>query len=132
MFSGNYGNKLDENTAPCASTTQPTNAVFDGCHYYFLPWSGTKPCVVVESSWEDISFRLEGLNLLLKIIDTLVRHNVLLKTIYTLVRLKIIDPLVRHNLLLKIIDTLVMLSQLLKIIDTLVRLKLLLKIIDTL
>nr|XP_022342080.1 myoferlin-like isoform X4 [Crassostrea virginica] len=68
---GNYGNKLDENTAPCASTTQPTNAVFDGCHYYFLPWSGTKPCVVVESSWEDISFRLEGLNLLLKIIDTL-------------------------------------------------------------
>ena len=110
MFSGNYGNKLDENTAPCASTTQPTNAVFDGCHYYFLPWSGTKPCVVVESSWEDISFRLEGLNLLLKIIDTLVRHNVLLK----------------------IIDTLVMLSQLLKIIDTLVRLKLLLKIKDTL
>ncbi|XP_056005333.1 myoferlin-like isoform X9 [Ostrea edulis] len=68
---GNYGNKLDENTAPCASTTQPTNAVFDGCHYYFLPWSGTKPCVVVESSWEDISFRLEGLNLLLKVIDTL-------------------------------------------------------------
>ncbi|XP_065924822.1 myoferlin isoform X7 [Magallana gigas] len=68
---GNYGNKLDENTAPCPSTTQPTNAVFDGCHYYFLPWSGTKPCVVVESSWEDISFRLEGLNLLLKIIDTL-------------------------------------------------------------
>lgn len=73
LFSGNYGNKLDENTAPCPSTTQPTNAVFDGCHYYFLPWSGTKPCVVVESSWEDISFRLEGLNLLLKIIDTLVR-----------------------------------------------------------
>lgn len=94
MFSGNYGNKLDENTAPCASTTQPTNAVFDGCHYYFLPWSGTKPCVVVESSWEDISFRLEGLNLLLKIIDTLVRHNVLLKIIDTLVKLKIIDPLV--------------------------------------
>ncbi|XP_061186440.1 myoferlin-like isoform X8 [Saccostrea echinata] len=68
---GNYGNKLDENTAPCASTTQPTNAVFDGCHYYFLPWAGTKPCIVVESSWEDISFRLEGLNLMLKIIDTL-------------------------------------------------------------
>ncbi|KAK3095803.1 hypothetical protein FSP39_019399 [Pinctada imbricata] len=68
---GNYGNKLDENTPPCPSTTQPTNAVFDGCHYYFLPWGGTKPCVVVESSWEDISFRLEALNSLLKTIDTL-------------------------------------------------------------
>ncbi|XP_062617173.1 dysferlin-like, partial [Saccostrea cucullata] len=68
---GNYGNKVDENTAQCASTTQPTNAVFDGCHYYFLPWAGTKPCIVVESSWEDISFRLEGLNLMLRIIDTL-------------------------------------------------------------
>ncbi|XP_041370601.1 myoferlin-like isoform X3 [Gigantopelta aegis] len=68
---GNYGNKLDENVAPCASTTQPTNAVFDGCHYYFLPWGGTKPCVVVDSHWEDISFRLEALNLLLKIISSL-------------------------------------------------------------
>ncbi|KAK6186023.1 hypothetical protein SNE40_008141 [Patella caerulea] len=68
---GNYGNKLDENVAPCASTTQPTNAVFDGACYYFLPWGGTKPCVVVDSSWEDISFRLEALNLLLKIIDSL-------------------------------------------------------------
>ncbi|KAL5022080.1 hypothetical protein ScPMuIL_001235 [Solemya velum] len=68
---GNYGNKLDENTAPCASTTQPTNAVFDGCHYYFLPWGATKPCVVVDSHWEDISFRLEALNLLQTIVDTL-------------------------------------------------------------
>ncbi|CAE1313340.1 MYOF [Acanthosepion pharaonis] len=68
---GNYGNKLDSGVAPCSSTTQPTNAVFDGCHYYFLPWSGTKPCTVVDSAWEDISFRLEALNLLLKIVDSL-------------------------------------------------------------
>nr|KAG5693813.1 hypothetical protein BaRGS_004421 [Batillaria attramentaria] len=68
---GNYGNKLDENVPPCASTTQPTNAVFDGCNYYFLPWGGTKPCVVVDCSFEDVSFRLEALNVLTKIIDDL-------------------------------------------------------------
>ncbi|KAK3589425.1 hypothetical protein CHS0354_020754 [Potamilus streckersoni] len=68
---GNYGNKLDENIAPCASTTQPTNAVFDGNYYYFLPWGGTKPCIAVDSHWEDISWRLETLNLLYSIIDSL-------------------------------------------------------------
>ncbi|GAB1610572.1 myoferlin-like isoform X9, partial [Argonauta hians] len=68
---GNYGNKLDVSVDPCASTTQPTNAVFDGCYYYFLPWASTKPCTVVDSAWEDISFRLESLNLLLRIIDLL-------------------------------------------------------------
>ena len=70
---GNYGNKLDESVPPCSSTTQPTNAVFDGCHYYILPWGETKPCCVVHSHWEDISFRLEALNLLLHIHDRLVR-----------------------------------------------------------
>ncbi|BFY97443.1 hypothetical protein BsWGS_00482 [Bradybaena similaris] len=68
---GNYGNKLDENVPPCASTTQPTNAVFDGSYYYFLPWANTKPCVVVDCSWEDISFRLESLNMMLSILDRL-------------------------------------------------------------
>ncbi|XP_059157039.1 myoferlin-like isoform X3 [Physella acuta] len=68
---GNYGNKLDENIPPSASTTQPTNPVFDGCHYYFLPWGNTKPCVVVDCSWEDISFRLESLNILLNTIERL-------------------------------------------------------------
>ena len=63
FYPGNYGNKLDDYIAPCASTTQPTNAVFDGSHYYFLPWGGTKPCVVVDSQWEDITWRLETLNL---------------------------------------------------------------------
>ncbi|KAL8566025.1 hypothetical protein ACOMHN_062754 [Nucella lapillus] len=68
---GNYGNKLDENVTPSCSTTQPTNAVFDGCKYYYLPWGSTKPCVVVDCSFEDISWRLEALNLLLKIVDEL-------------------------------------------------------------
>ncbi|XP_060557298.1 dysferlin-like isoform X3 [Ruditapes philippinarum] len=68
---GNYGNKLDDYIAPCASTTQPTNAVFDGSHYYFLPWGGTKPCVVVDAQWEDIAWRLEALNLFEGIIAAL-------------------------------------------------------------
>ncbi|XP_033126409.1 myoferlin-like isoform X5 [Anneissia japonica] len=68
---GNYGNILDTSTDPQPSTTQPTNAVFDGCNYYFLPWSDTKPCVIVNSHWEDISFRLDTLNMLLNKIDRL-------------------------------------------------------------
>lgn len=68
---GNYGNTLDESIVPCSSTTQPTNAVFDGCHYYFLPWGDTKPCVVIDSHWEDISWRLATVNMLLKSIDDL-------------------------------------------------------------
>lgn len=72
-LSGNYGNKLDDNVPPCSSTTQPTNAVFDGCFYYFLPWGDTKPCVVIDSHWEDIGFRLETVNFLSHIIERLVR-----------------------------------------------------------
>ena len=75
---GNYGNKLDETVPPCSSTTQPTNAVFDGCFYYFLPWGDNKPVVVVDSHWEDVTFRLEALNLISHIIDRLVRISILL------------------------------------------------------
>lgn len=67
---GNYGNMMDESTAP--SNTPPCNAVYDGCNYYYLPWSGDKPCVCVESYWEKIAFRLEPLNVLIRIIERLV------------------------------------------------------------
>ncbi|XP_063963827.1 myoferlin-like isoform X3 [Lytechinus pictus] len=63
---GNYGNKLDDTVAPQPSTTQPTNAVYDGCRYYFLPWSENKPLLIVNSDWEDISFRLDTLNMILR------------------------------------------------------------------
>ncbi|XP_067038375.1 myoferlin-like isoform X1 [Acropora muricata] len=66
---GNCGNMMDESVAP--SNTPPCNAVYDGSNYYYLPWSGEKPCVCVESYWEDIAFRLEPLNALLRIIDRL-------------------------------------------------------------
>lgn len=67
---GNYGNMMDESTAP--SNTPPCNAVYDGCNYYYLPWSGDKPCVCVESYWEKIAFRLEPINALIRIIERLV------------------------------------------------------------
>lgn len=65
---GNYGNKFEDliGNANC-STTPPTNAVFDGTAYYFLPWGHTKPCVQVTSEWEDITFRLESMNQLAKV-----------------------------------------------------------------
>ena len=61
---------MDESVAP--SNTPPCNAVYDGSNYYYLPWSNEKPCVCVESYWENIAFRLEPLNALLSIIDRLV------------------------------------------------------------
>ena len=62
---------MDESVAP--SNTPQCNAVYDGCNYYYLPWSSEKPCVCVESYWENIAFRLEPLNALLRIIDRVVR-----------------------------------------------------------
>ncbi|KAL6095247.1 myof [Pungitius sinensis] len=64
---GNYGNKLDATCKPLSSTTQYSCAVFDGNHYHYLPWVNTKPVVVVLSSWEDISHRLDSVNIILYI-----------------------------------------------------------------
>ncbi|XP_057307144.1 myoferlin-like [Hydractinia symbiolongicarpus] len=71
---GNYGNKLDSTVTPQSSSTPPTNPVFDGANYYYLPWNETKPCCVVESHWEDIAFRLEPINMLEKLIDKLMKN----------------------------------------------------------
>ena len=47
--------------------------MYDGSHYYYLPWGQTKPCVMLNSQWEDVMFRIESLNLICRTIDRLVR-----------------------------------------------------------
>uniref|UniRef100_A0A8C2EUP4 Myoferlin like n=1 Tax=Cyprinus carpio TaxID=7962 RepID=A0A8C2EUP4_CYPCA len=77
---GNYGNKLDSTCKPLASTTQYSCAVFDGNHYYYLPWADSKPVVILTSFWEDISHRLDAVNIILYISDRLQANIVSLKT----------------------------------------------------
>ena len=47
-----------------SSTTQSSNPVYDGNHYHYLPWFDSKPCVQVESHWEDNTYRIGSLNIL--------------------------------------------------------------------
>ncbi|XP_042357528.1 myoferlin [Plectropomus leopardus] len=77
---GNYGNKMDATCTPLSSTTQYSFAVFDGNHYYYLPWADTKPVVILTSYWEDISHRLDSVNVLLFIAERLESHLTSLKT----------------------------------------------------
>ncbi|XP_077469193.1 myoferlin-like isoform X2 [Stigmatopora argus] len=76
---GNYGNKLDSTYKPLASTTKYSFAVFDGNHYYYLPWADTKPVVTLTSSWEDISHRLDAVNIILSVAEKLERNLSFLK-----------------------------------------------------
>ena len=67
---------------PAPSTTQPTNPVYDGQHYYYLPWGQTKPCVMLTSQWEDVMYRIESLNLICRTIDRLVGRNSFCQKLY--------------------------------------------------
>ena len=64
---GNYGNKLDKSIPATSSSTPPLVPVIDGTYYHYLPWFNAKPCVVVESYWEDNAYRIGTLNLLLNV-----------------------------------------------------------------
>ena len=68
---GSYGYREDPNAPPSSSITQDTKPVSDGGHYHFLPWDDKKPCCVIPCQWEDNTYRIESLNILLHIADEL-------------------------------------------------------------
>uniref|UniRef100_A0A803JZU6 C2 domain-containing protein n=1 Tax=Xenopus tropicalis TaxID=8364 RepID=A0A803JZU6_XENTR len=74
---GNYGNKFDCTCKALPSTTQYRQPQFDGNFYYYIPWSTSKPVVALTSHWEDISHRLDVVNILIALTDRLVstRHS---------------------------------------------------------
>ncbi|XP_043911571.1 myoferlin-like [Protopterus annectens] len=77
---GNYGNKFDTTCKPLASTTQYSRPMFDGNHYYYLPWSNVKPVVTLTSYWENVSHRLDAVNILQNMADRLEANVTALKT----------------------------------------------------
>ncbi|XP_023819286.1 myoferlin [Oryzias latipes] len=108
---GNYGNKLDSTCKPLVSTTPNCFAVFDGNHYYYLPWADTKPVVILTSYWEDISHRLDAINILLFTADQLESNLNLLKTAIsakepesrlTEIWLKLLDHIIEELVSLKL------------------------------
>uniref|UniRef100_A0A8C0H2K5 C2 domain-containing protein n=1 Tax=Chelonoidis abingdonii TaxID=106734 RepID=A0A8C0H2K5_CHEAB len=80
---GNYGNKFDVTCKPCASTTQYSQAVFDGNHYHYLPWYDTKPMVAITSFWEDASYYMDTLNILHSTRDRLTSNLDALRSVRT-------------------------------------------------
>uniref|UniRef100_A0A803K584 C2 domain-containing protein n=1 Tax=Xenopus tropicalis TaxID=8364 RepID=A0A803K584_XENTR len=68
---GNYGNKFDSTCKALPSTTQYRQPLFDGNFYYYIPWSASKPVVALTSYWEDISHRLDTVNILTALTDQL-------------------------------------------------------------
>ena len=71
---GSYGYREDPNAPSSSSITQDTKPVSDSGHYYFLPWDDKKPCCVIPCQWEDNTYRIESLNILLHISDELERR----------------------------------------------------------
>ncbi|XP_053548396.1 myoferlin isoform X2 [Bombina bombina] len=100
---GNYGNKFDSTCKPLASTTQYSRAIFDGNFYYYLPWSTKKPVVTLTSYWEDISYRLDMVNILLSMAGRL-QSNI--SSLKSAIQAKISDTLLAE-IWLKLIDQLI-------------------------
>eukprot|EP01147_Barroeca_monosierra_P001362 gene1362-4537_t len=67
---GNVGNVLESPDAQ-NSITAPTKPTFDGSRYYFVSWDNRKPCLELNSDWEDVDYRYQTFNFLRKLDATL-------------------------------------------------------------
>ena len=74
LSSGNYGKKLDKRESLVAvnPVTPKKTPIHYGHSYYFIPWRNQKPCLVVDSEWEECIWRIETQNMLLRVANKLV------------------------------------------------------------
>ena len=66
---GDHGNTLSFHGSSAPSSTQPCNAVYDGTYYHYMPWTSSKPAVILHSQWEDVEFRAESYNLMNSLLE---------------------------------------------------------------
>lgn len=54
---GLAGNKFETDVPIGSSTTIGTRAVYDRQNYHYLAWENKKPCLELQTTWEDCDYR---------------------------------------------------------------------------
>ncbi|KAI1711048.1 c2 domain-containing protein [Ditylenchus destructor] len=73
VSAGEYGNDDYFSVPVCTNRTLSTMPGYDTLKYFAMPWGNHKPVCEVPCLWEDIGYRIEQSNAILKIVDILIK-----------------------------------------------------------